>query len=297
LLVGLLFDDRGNRLSPSHVTKKGKRYRYYVSQAVLQNKRIEPGAVSRMPAQEIEDLVTTTIATKLQDQHWVTRQAAPYGTAISQHAVLIAGAAELAARLRYPGVERKRGVLRAFVHRVTIDGAEVTIEMSREQLCESLLAHPTAECATSLRKANEIPNARDRLVVRVEAELKRYSREMRFVAPSRGSAEPTSRPNAALVRALTRAYRWHQLLMSGRMPSIRAIAKAEALTESYVGRIHKLAFLAPDMVEAILDCRQPSTLDLGRLLEGISPIWDEQRQRFGRAPRPGLAPAAHSEIV
>ena len=58
LLIGLIFDDRGNRSSPSHVKKRdGRRYRYYVSQALLQHRGIKPGSLARVPAQAIEELV------------------------------------------------------------------------------------------------------------------------------------------------------------------------------------------------------------------------------------------------
>jgi site-specific DNA recombinase len=57
LLAGLLFDSAGNRMTPSHSCKKGVRYRYYVSQAVLQSRKAEAGKVSRLPAPEIEALI------------------------------------------------------------------------------------------------------------------------------------------------------------------------------------------------------------------------------------------------
>src|SRR6202035_4622722 len=54
LLAGKLFDDCGNRMSPSHAAKSGRRWRYYVSQAVLQGRKHEAGSVARAPALEIE---------------------------------------------------------------------------------------------------------------------------------------------------------------------------------------------------------------------------------------------------
>jgi site-specific DNA recombinase len=57
LLAGRLYDDRGNRMSPTHANKKGVRYRYYVSHALLQNRKAEAGSIARVPAPEIESLV------------------------------------------------------------------------------------------------------------------------------------------------------------------------------------------------------------------------------------------------
>ncbi|PWB92085.1 recombinase family protein [Methylocystis sp. MitZ-2018] len=61
MLVGLLFDDRGNPMSPSHANKKGVRYRYYVSHALLQNRKSEAGTVSRMSAPDVEQLVCDAV--------------------------------------------------------------------------------------------------------------------------------------------------------------------------------------------------------------------------------------------
>src|SRR5437763_1368022 len=61
LLTGRLFDDGGNRMSPTHANKGGVRYRYYISQAVLQKKPRAPGSVSRVPAAELEALVLAAL--------------------------------------------------------------------------------------------------------------------------------------------------------------------------------------------------------------------------------------------
>jgi hypothetical protein len=60
-LVGLIFDDRGNPMSPSHANKKGVRYRYYVSQALLQHHKAEAGSVARVSAPDVEALVCTAV--------------------------------------------------------------------------------------------------------------------------------------------------------------------------------------------------------------------------------------------
>src|SRR6516162_9285600 len=65
ILSGRLFDHRGNRMSPTHANKGGARYRYYVSQAVLQNKPPPPGLVGRVPAAEIEALVVAALRSHL----------------------------------------------------------------------------------------------------------------------------------------------------------------------------------------------------------------------------------------
>jgi DNA invertase Pin-like site-specific DNA recombinase len=61
ILAGLIFDDRNNRMSPSHANKKGVRYRYCISQAVLQNRKSEAGSIIRVSAPDVETLVSTAI--------------------------------------------------------------------------------------------------------------------------------------------------------------------------------------------------------------------------------------------
>jgi site-specific DNA recombinase len=66
ILVGLIFDDRGNPMSPSHANKKGVRYRYYVTHALLQNRKDDAGSIARVPAPDIELLVCNAVKRKKQ---------------------------------------------------------------------------------------------------------------------------------------------------------------------------------------------------------------------------------------
>jgi site-specific DNA recombinase len=65
MLAGKLFDDRGNRMSPSHATKRGRRYRYYVSRAILQGQKEDVGSVARVPALELERRVVDAVEARL----------------------------------------------------------------------------------------------------------------------------------------------------------------------------------------------------------------------------------------
>jgi Recombinase len=69
LLMGLIFDDRGNPMSPSHANKKGVRYRYYVSQALLQNRKSEAGSVSRASGPDIENIVVAALRRAIADRN------------------------------------------------------------------------------------------------------------------------------------------------------------------------------------------------------------------------------------
>ena len=79
-----------------------------------------------------------------------------------------------------------------------------------------------------------------------------------------------------MVKAIARAFRWREMLESGEYSTIREIAAAEKISESYVGRVLRLTLLAPDIVEAILGGQQPAGLQLDRLLRRFPVGWREQ---------------------
>ena len=83
-----------------------------------------------------------------------------------------------------------------------------------------------------------------------------------------------------LIRALARAHRWKRLLEEGKYRSAAELAEAEGVTRSFVNRLLRLTLLAPDIVEAILDGRQPKALQLEELTRTLPSAWDEQRQRL-----------------
>jgi hypothetical protein len=93
-------------------------------------------------------------------------------------------------------------------------------------------------------------------------------------------APPQARIDSTLVKALARAFRWRRQLETGVHACIRDIAKAEQINESYVFRVYRLTLLAPDIVEAILDGRQPEGLTLANVLEPFPEVWTTQQKHF-----------------
>ena len=86
-----------------------------------------------------------------------------------------------------------------------------------------------------------------------------------------------TKADPALVKALARAYRYQKLLDEGRYASISEMATAEKIERGYLGTLLRLTLLAPEMVEAILNGRQPEGVTLPGLLEGVPVGWGEQR--------------------
>jgi hypothetical protein len=85
-----------------------------------------------------------------------------------------------------------------------------------------------------------------------------------------------------LIRALARAYRWQQLLESGKYSTTHELAASEKIDRSYLCRMLRLTLLAPDIMEAILGGRQPPGMELIRLLRGFPVEWEAQRKMWGR---------------
>ena len=90
------------------------------------------------------------------------------------------------------------------------------------------------------------------------------------------------RVDNAMVKALARAFRWRKLLETGVHGTVEEIAAAERINPSYVSRVLRLTLLAPDIVEAILDGRQPAGLTLAVLMRPFAVAWWEQRSMSGR---------------
>jgi hypothetical protein len=84
------------------------------------------------------------------------------------------------------------------------------------------------------------------------------------------------RQDITLIKAVARAFRWRRMLEAGHYATINELAAAEKINSSYVSRVLRLTLLAPDIVEAILDGRQPEGMTLPRLMEPFPVEWERQ---------------------
>ena len=84
------------------------------------------------------------------------------------------------------------------------------------------------------------------------------------------------RQDVTLIKAVARAFRWRKMLETGRFGTLAELAAAEKINASYVSRVLRLTLLAPDIVEAILDGRQPADMTLALLMQPFGVLWEEQ---------------------
>jgi hypothetical protein len=121
----------------------------------------------------------------------------------------------------------------------------------------------------------------DAVILTIDAKLSRLGSEIRLILPPDANAPRTKRLDEALVKAVARARGWYEKLLAGEVDSLATIAKQLRVHPRYVGRIFRCAFLAPSIVEAILEGRQPPQLTVERLRLGVPVLWTDQHKRIG----------------
>jgi hypothetical protein len=116
------------------------------------------------------------------------------------------------------------------------------------------------------------------LTVRIPVSFQQHKGRKQVVTPP--GAAPwmpcPARVDDTMVKAIVRAFRWRDMLESGRYCTIRDLAKAEAINESYLGRILRLTLLSPTFIKEILEGRQSPSLELDDLLSRFPVEWDKQ---------------------
>jgi DNA invertase Pin-like site-specific DNA recombinase len=134
LLAGMLFDGDGNRMTPSHAVKKGTRYRYYVSRSLITKDRTETSAGVRIPAAEIEQLVSSRVRRWLLDPGSIYKSTAARLADPSMQQRLVARAADIGKHWPQLPVVRKRAVLAALIERIEVSVDQIDIRLRPQRL-------------------------------------------------------------------------------------------------------------------------------------------------------------------
>ena len=130
----------------------------------------------------------------------------------------------------------------------------------------------------STSRARRIDADGDAVTIHVPMTFRKRGGRKVVVTPDGEEWAPRPRVDNAMVKALARAFRWRKMLDTGVHATIEDLAWAKRLPPSYVSRILRLTLPSPDIVEAILDGRQPAELQLDDLLNGFRLEWVGQRQ-------------------
>jgi DNA invertase Pin-like site-specific DNA recombinase len=254
LLGGLIFDDRGNLMSPTYSIRRGNRYRYYVSRALMRGRQADAGSQGRVGADDVERLVVETLSRQLSRPELLNDVAS--------------GSWSIGTRSGSWTSETRKLVQDA-IERVIVGRSEV--QVIRKITTGSPSSGEAYEDG-DMPKIHTVPLPAPRPRARKE-----------IVVPDGGERAPR-RINHALILAIARARTWMQGLRIGNYADTVEIARRYKLHDSHVRRLLRFRYLAPDIVEAIVEGRQPRSLTVKRLLQGIPCAWQEQRTAFNFKP-------------
>ena len=268
MLLGLLFDSSSRRMTTNHACKGSRRYRYYVSQAdpALSN---EP--LMRVPAGEVERALIDQLATAISDPgllHRLIERCTSADVPIRQIRSMLDG---LVARLLHGNKEERRSLLPILVSRAELHRDRLNVQARVPMLSEQA-AGGGSEYA---RECLELP-----LIIPISTA--RAGGEVRLLLPpSPGSS--SGRQDSSLIALVAKAWTARQALTSTPGISVEESAAGMGLKLDYYRVLVRISFLAPDIVAAILDGRQPGTLTrikLARMTE-LPFDWDAQRMMLG----------------
>jgi site-specific DNA recombinase len=276
LLVGLLCDDHGNRFTPSHAVKNGKRYRYYVCQAVIREPGAESSGPTRLPAYDIERCVLARAQSFLSSEKDVFDHLTMPGDEPAVLQRLVKAASKLSARWSSIDPAGLHGMVRSIIHRVTVQESSIDLLLGKSALRQRLIGDAANGSETEISGRD-----RDLIHLKVEARIRRCGMEVRLVVPPGPTNKSIQRPSPSLLKALARAHQWYGWVLDGKVKDVTSIADRAGLNERYVAKVFRCAFLAPDIVDSILGGRQPIELTFEKLSHNLPMSWVEQRQRLG----------------
>jgi site-specific DNA recombinase len=256
----LLVDARGERLTPTHAVKKGRRYRYYVSARRITEAGTEHAEGWRLAAQQIEDAVIRILIDWLTQPTRLVEPAGEAGIRSDQVRKMLGRAARLAAALRGSSADRTK-IVRALVRQVILDEKRIVIKVLRDIVLGGSIRGQQSD------ETIELP---------ATIEFKRRGVETKLVLPGPAEQNHGSRCDPALIKALARGRAWFAELATGRVRSLQDLAKRDGISRRYIRRLVGLAFLSPRVV---LKGQQPVALTATCLSERDLPLdWTEQHR-------------------
>jgi site-specific DNA recombinase len=244
LLTGLLFDDAGHRMIPTHATKAGIRYRYYASTPVLHGeaKTAPTGSTSRVPATDIEDVIIKSL-----EAHFVVQQN---------------GSPSSAAQLR------DRAALTQLIASIVVHTDKLVVRFKPDETDD---ASDRADGPSLTIPWQKPPSKRARRILLPHGKTRSDARPEQFERRAR------------LVNAIAKGRRWLDDVVSGRVTNITELCTREECSVRQVNMTISLAFLAPNLVKAAVEGRLPRGIGVERLRD-LPTKWSEQFELLGLNP-------------
>ena len=268
LLAGRVFEESGDPLIPHHANKQGRRYRYYVSARLLTRAAKKDLTAWRLPARQLEQAIVKIIRNWLDDRVALDADLLGPDAPIAWREMLLHTARGLSKALDKPNDEI--ALLRGLIERVELAHSSIRVMLDRDALLEALNLPSTADAIS------------DQVVIETVLTLRRRGVEAKLIIGD----DPADAfdPDMKLITAIGQARLWTADLQTGKADSVKELAARENLDRSHVSGILPLAFLAPDIVAAIIEGRTGPNLTLTKLKRIKLPVsWQAQRALFGVA--------------
>jgi DNA invertase Pin-like site-specific DNA recombinase len=244
LLTGLLFDDAGHRMVPTHATKAGVRYRYYVSTPCLHGeaKTASAGSVSRVPAADIEETIV-----KFLKEHLAAKQDRSTTRAV---------------------LSGDRGALAQLIAGIVVHKDRLIVRFKSDHADQ----------------ASDSPDDQSLTIPWQKPPSKRSRQILLPHNASRGKVRPEQlERRARLVSAIARGRRWLDDVVSGRVTTVAELCAREKCSVRQVNMTISLAFLAPNLVKAAVEGRLPRGIGIERLRDPPTE-WSRQFEALGLNP-------------
>jgi site-specific DNA recombinase len=219
LLAGLIFDDQGIRMTPSHAVKKGKRYRYYVSRSLINGPRADAPKGRRTPAGEIEQLVTERICQMFQDEALILDTVTAHTDDLPEQKWLMAKILNMATEWPNKTPAETRQLLLALIVRIDVLPEQVDI-----QIRPSALVQIAAE-----KNLTPLVTNGPTITLSVAAKLKRTGMETKMIIEG---ARLKQKPDRSLVRLLVQADRYQYRSLKNRDETMSQLAEDEKVSRS-----------------------------------------------------------------
>lgn len=258
LLLGLVFDEQGHRLIPSHSQKRSKRYRYYVSEPlIMEDRQSAPDAI-RIPAQELENLVIKQLQDWLRDESTVLGVLNPKANQTGE----MSKALKHYQHLVMQDSKERYELMHQLVVKVSVLTESIEITINPNALFENLSHRVEA------------------IIISTQAKIERCGMAIKLLV---GNKPINQKLDANLIQTIRNGQDWLEKLTSGKVKSIEELASAKGITNTAVTNMIHRAFLAPDIIRAIMNGAQPIYLT-GDYLKRHTPLpldWEDQRKLLG----------------
>lgn len=247
LLTGLLYTSDGERMKPSHCSKKGVRTRYYITKPTKPD--LSP---TSYPAEQIEDAIRNKLIIWLSDE---TEHQSPENKSCREFRMSIVE------EIKNGAPHKQKENIQSLLKKIIISETKISLTINRA-------FHLNNDQSTSENLFN----------IEIEVRLQKCTKHTKIIIPS--GTQVIQKLDGKLISLIAKAHLWAKDLQSGKYQTMTEIANKHNVNKADLGKQVRLAYLAPDIINAIMEGRQPVTLKATHLrkINNLPTNWEDQRK-------------------